>query len=332
MSELIITNGDSAVGLMQAAGFKADILPWRDVLHEGPVPAKTEPHADDLQQLSETRAAFLADAFSQPMEMITKEFDARDQMICAHEDYDEVTLWFEHDLYDQLQLLQILDFFYQAKRSHDLQWVQADDYLGRQTPDGIKHLQEKKAPVSEVQLALATAIFQAFRKPEPSDLAAFLTEDLRALPYMRQALQRLFEELPSTANGLSRTQSQALSLIQRGDQMPQTLFGAVQAMEEAMFMGDVSFFRCLEELAFNKSPLITGFPATFDASASQDERQRYLNTTITLSDVGEAVLSGKADHAAVNLIDRWLGGTHVTGDAIWRWNADTASLIAPTRR
>ena len=29
----------------------------------------------------------------------------------AHADFDRIELWFEHDLYDQLQLLQILAFF-----------------------------------------------------------------------------------------------------------------------------------------------------------------------------------------------------------------------------
>ena len=37
MPELILTNGDSAAELMREAGFQADIEPWRDVLHEGPV-------------------------------------------------------------------------------------------------------------------------------------------------------------------------------------------------------------------------------------------------------------------------------------------------------
>ncbi|MGI9511113.1 MAG: hypothetical protein ACR2QJ_17380 [Geminicoccaceae bacterium] len=37
MSDLVITNGDSAADRLRAAGCKAGILPWRDVLHDGPV-------------------------------------------------------------------------------------------------------------------------------------------------------------------------------------------------------------------------------------------------------------------------------------------------------
>ena len=53
---LHITNGDSAVGLMREGGISGDILPWRDVLHDGPVPGGL-----DLEALSRVRARFLAD-------------------------------------------------------------------------------------------------------------------------------------------------------------------------------------------------------------------------------------------------------------------------------
>ena len=53
---LHITNGDSAVRIMREAGVSGELLPWRDVLHEGPVPM-----TDSLAQLSQIRAQFIAD-------------------------------------------------------------------------------------------------------------------------------------------------------------------------------------------------------------------------------------------------------------------------------
>lgn len=332
MSELIITNGDSAADLMSAAGFEAEILPWRDVLHEGPVPETSVSHADDLEQLSAIRAAFLAEAFNEPLGTTVHGFEERDRLVRQHPCYDDVTLWFEHDLYDQLQLLQILAFFHQEERAAPLQLVQADDYLGRQTPETIKRFETSKTPVSTEQTTLAAALFEAFRKPAPTALFGALDQDLSALPHMRHALLRLFQELPSTTDGLSRTQHQALRLIKQGSPPPKKLFGAVQAMEEAMFMGDVSFFHSLDELAFNRSPLIQGLPAPFSLSRNDAERRCYLDATLNLTEDGRAVLAGKADHAEINDIDRWLGGTHITGDTIWRWDRDAMKLVPPTRR
>jgi hypothetical protein len=326
---LMITNGDSAADLLRAAGHQADILPWRDVLHDGPVPLASEDHADDLESLSAIRATFLADAFGQPEAELRRGFVDRDRTLRGHSAYGEITLWFEHDLYDQLQLLQILSFFHREKRVGRLQLVQADDYLGRQTEESIARFEAKKTDVSAEQLRLAGRLFQAFRQSTPEKLAGFLEQDLAPLPYMKPALRRLFEELPSVESGLSRTQRQALRLIAQNDLPPRRLFGRSQALEEAIFMGDWSFWSCLEELAFNRRPLVHGLPFRFIEAASEDDRLRYLNSRLGLTEIGGHVLSGETDHARINRIDRWLGGTHVTGDSIWRWDHDLGRLVSP---
>ncbi|MDH3660004.1 MAG: DUF1835 domain-containing protein [Alphaproteobacteria bacterium] len=329
MTELIITNGDSVAGTLCAAGFEADIVPWRDVLQEGPVPETPGAEDGELESLSAIRATFLADAFHQPRQEVVDAFELRDRTLRGHGAYDRITLWFEHDLYDQLQLLQILAFFHHEQRSGGLLLIQADDYLGWQSPDQIGRFEVLKAPVSIEQMSLAADLFAAFRKPTPIDLAARLASDLTPLPYMQQALRRLFEELPSATGGLSRTQHQALLLIERGEQPPKQLFGAMHAAEDAVFMGDLSFWRCLEELAFNTCPLISGLTERFHSFMTDQARRRYLDADMALTDAGHAVLSGQSDHAEINNIDRWLGGTHVTKGAIWRWDRDAEALIAP---
>ena len=50
---------------------------------------------------------------------------------------------------------------------------------------------------------------------------------------------------------------------------------------------------------------------------------------IALTDFGRKVLDGSADHAAANRIDLWLGGTHVTNDALWRWDPADRALLPP---
>ncbi len=324
MTELIITNGDSTADLMREAGFEADILPWRDVLHEGPVP-----ETESLEQLSAHRAAFLAGAFDLKKGVVPADMERRDQMLRNIDRYDEITLWFEHDLYDQLQLLQLLDFLRQEVGPQPAYLVQADDYLGLQTPDGINEFRALKTIVSSEQMALAAMIFGAFRKSTPVELAGYLDRDLGALPHMKAALIRLFEDLPDSRNGLSRTQHQLLTAIEREATAPKYLFATVQEMEDAMFMGDWSFWRCLEELTFNICPLIDGLPCRFRTTNSDEERGRYLAASLTLTDTGRAVLRGEADHASINKIDRWLGGTHVSSGTNWRWDRDANALIAP---
>src|SRR5262245_26711672 len=102
---LHITNGDSVIMSFKDGQIPGTYMAWKDVLHDGPVPRR-----DSLEALSDVRAAFLADAFGggEGYEAARAEFAQRDGALASFADHDEVVLWFEHDLYDQLQLLQIL--------------------------------------------------------------------------------------------------------------------------------------------------------------------------------------------------------------------------------
>ena len=93
---------------MREASLPGEYLPWRDVLHDGPVPGGLT-----LQELSDVRARALAGfGFNgSDYDGIRAGFAERDATLENFRKHDEVVLWFEHDLYDQLQLIQLLDWF-----------------------------------------------------------------------------------------------------------------------------------------------------------------------------------------------------------------------------
>src|SRR5262249_4610424 len=105
-SVLHITNGDSVLHSFQAGKIPGEHLSWADVLHDGPVPITPE-----LADLSEIRASAIAGVSGHAYKPIRRRFGHRDRTLRESAAHDEVVLWFEHDLYDQLQLLQLLDFF-----------------------------------------------------------------------------------------------------------------------------------------------------------------------------------------------------------------------------
>lgn len=104
---LNFTNGDVAVEIMKEANIPGVFLPWRDVLYDGPVPKKLS-----LEELSQVRAEFIISRGWGTSEDIKRDFIERDNTLKSSDKYEKVILWFEHDLYDQLQILQILDWFH----------------------------------------------------------------------------------------------------------------------------------------------------------------------------------------------------------------------------
>ncbi|MHA1164212.1 MAG: DUF1835 domain-containing protein [Alphaproteobacteria bacterium] len=322
---LFITNGDSAGELLRNAFSNTEVLPWRDVLHDGPVPV-----TDTFEELSELRADYLAErGWGDPDDLRTN-FRARDRGLAHHQAFEKVTLWFEHDLYDQLQLIQILDWFYGAPdHGAGLQLVQADDFLGAQSAEKIKTFIDKKISVSPEQLALASKAWAAFRQPAPEDWAALLTQDLSPLPYLEQAIRRMLQELPGVTSGLARTQHQILITINEGVSEPRLLFGAVEKMEETAFMGDWSFWVWLDGLATGPGALIESLEGRFSPDMSEDEFKAYVASPLRLNALGLQVLAGGADYADAARIDRWIGGTHLTNDTLWRWDDQKSELVAP---
>src|SRR5947207_1964754 len=102
---LHITNGDSAALPIDQSGIGGEVLTWQDVLHEGP--ALIGLSAADLR---EVRAGFVAACGWSACAQALAGFARRDATLeRALAGNDEVVLWFEHDLYDQLQLIQVLD-------------------------------------------------------------------------------------------------------------------------------------------------------------------------------------------------------------------------------
>ena len=79
-------------------------MSWLDVLHEGPLPGGL-----DAEALRAERARFLAACGWGTAEEIEARLRARNDLAAAVREGEEIVLWFEHDLFDQLQLLQILD-------------------------------------------------------------------------------------------------------------------------------------------------------------------------------------------------------------------------------
>jgi Domain of unknown function (DUF1835) len=322
MAELILTNGDSAAELLRQAGRVATIVPWRDVLHEGPIAAET------LEAISAERVSYLARRFRIDPKEIEEEFAERNALMRMHSDFENIELWFEHDLYDQLQLIQILAFFAEVKRTDGLALVQADNFLGAQRPDTILRFAEQARPITQADIDLAAGVWADLAALTPERVAARVeTLDAR-LPFLKSSLRRFLEELPAPGSGVGRTEQAILVQISEGTTAPVRLFHEVIMQEEAAFMGDWSFFHILDDLASCDVPLIAGLAPS---AAGETDSERFQDAELELTMAGEDVLSGEDDHVAMSALDRWWAGTRLLGREVWRYDRGAGKLVAPDR-
>ncbi|HEX4494413.1 MAG TPA: DUF1835 domain-containing protein [Thermoanaerobaculia bacterium] len=325
---LHVTNGDSAAeGLRQSgvAGERGEVAVTADLLHEGPAPGGLPP-----ERWRKVRARYLAESGYDDYDSCLARLTRWDRTLEEARSFDEVVLWFEHDLFDQLLLIRALDAF--ASRglgATELSLICIGEFpgivpfhgLGQLTPPELATLLPRRQRVDEGQKLLARDAWRAFRSPTPAGIEAILARDASPLPFLAGALRRHLEELPAVADGLARSERQILRALAAGPAGGTTfpeLFGATQAMEERVYMGDLPFHRILRELASSPRPLVRLDPGTQGASRSP----RFLQIALTAS--GREVLDGRDDWVRSRGIDRWLGGIHLQGvEAAWRWDAET---------
>ncbi len=137
-----------------------------------------------LEELSRVRARFIADQGWGTQEEVSAAFARRDQTLARCTDYQVVTLWFEHDLYDQLQLIQLLDWFAQhsiGETQLSLICIDAfpgvDRFLGLGQLDAVQmaSLYATRHEVTATELSLARTAWAAFRSPDPTSIGALLS-------------------------------------------------------------------------------------------------------------------------------------------------------------
>jgi len=320
---LFVTNGD-CVGDRLAAGWpSATVLPWRDLLHEGPIPAGLDPTA-----LAETRAGFLADCGWAEASAARDDLAGRDRVLADHR--GPIVVWFERDLYDQLQLIQILD------RLTDLppdaiDLVDLDDAAigSPATAAGLAALFDTRRPIGPPAIDLARRAFAAVRDDSPIALGELVDVESADLPYLGGALRRLAQEYPEPGTGLSRTERQIHEAVGRGVHHPDPLFDAATAPEEHRFLSDSAFDLIVGRLSDGSSPLLgraDGVPFQPRRSAPDSYNDQAIVTTAA----GRAVLAGRSDWIEAAGIDRWVGGVRLRrpGGRVWRWDDSGSTFRA----
>jgi hypothetical protein len=323
---LHITNGDSAaegIRSSSAVDERGEVAITADVLHEGPAPAGLPP-----ERWRKVRARYLAESGYDDYDSCLARLSRWDRTLEEARSYDEVVLWFEHDLFDQLLLIRALDILTdRGLGGTGLSLICIGEFpgvvpfhgLGQLTPQQMATLLPRRARVDEGQKLLARDAWKAFRAPTPAAIEAILARDTSPLPFLAGALRRHLEELPAVAGGLARSERQILRALASGPKAFPELFRATQAMEERVYMGDLPFHRILRELALPPRPLVR-----LDPGAQATLRSLRISITAT----GREVLDGRDDWVRIRGIDRWLGGVHLQGvEAAWRWDAETGRAV-----
>jgi hypothetical protein len=333
---LHVANGTCTTALIDKAGIPGVRSIWSDPLYEGPVPGRiSDAELVDVRRRYLSGAIEDLDRVDQVLDEVDPVNDLRRwrETIAAHQAYDELVLWFEHDLFDQLNLVQLLSWIREqipADKTVSLICIgsfpgrPAFKGLGELSPGELASLFETRQPVDAAQYNLAVRAWRAFREPSPAALEELIQTDPSALPYLAPALGRFLQEYPWTIDGLSRTERRLLRLAESGPIGVRTIFPRMHDDEDAYYVTDHSLGALVTTLSSISAPLLTIVDGTTPDRWSLDR-------TVRLTEAGRDVLAGRRDRVACGM-DRWLGGVHLrSGAVMWRWDDQSKRMVQSAR-
>lgn len=311
--QLHIVNGDIVGHKLKESGVDGDVLVWREMLYDGPLTVL--PFPDLLEQ----RALY----FEQELGVSSALFQAgcrkQEQQLQRLGDYREVTLWFEHDLFDQTIFL----YLFHRLNSHaignqtQLSYLTIDSHpgytpfhgLGQLQPDELASLWRQREDLHASIIAEGAAWWQAYADSSPDKLVELLDEKQSKLPISRNAMKFHLERYPSMGNGLSPLENKILRAVDSGVQEPKQLFAHLFAKDTRYGLGDLSFWAYLNRMRGEKHPLLAWNRNLSLPTYNKPELPTDLK--IELTEWGRKVIEGQLNRIELNGVDRWLGGTHL---------------------
>jgi RNA polymerase sigma factor (sigma-70 family) len=332
---LHIVNGDVVGEMLKQGIVEGDVLVWREIYSAGPI--FTDPAGDKERRL---RAEVLQRTLGIPAAEYTAGCEEQERILRGFSRYDEVVLWFEHDLFDQSMLAYLLHWFMGQKLGStrlsllcigEFPGIERFHGLGQLTPAQLKTLSGTWQNIGQEEMKLGSLLWQAYASPDPRQLEELLEErkdELAgcALTFAYDAFKTHLSRLPSASNGLGIVEQTTLQALAEGTDTPLELFRQVTDSLHMLGMGDLEYWKYLRALSAGGQPLIIieGAAEWADFRAIPE----FLNRKVMLTALGEKVLKGAADRITVQGIDEWYGGVHLHGNEVpWRWDSSAGRLI-----
>ncbi len=334
---LHIHNGDSSADTARQSSLAGEHFAWQESLITGPTPAGLS--AGEWQHV---RARHLSESYLVNEQECEQSLATQKEKLASFSKQDEVVLWFEHDLFCQLHLVYLLDWFSRHELGKTkLSLICIGEFSGKENFRGLGELTAAelaslfpaRQQITSEQIKLAGSAWQAYRSPNPTDMERVLQGDTAALPFLRAALKAHLARFPSTTNGLGRIENLALELIAGGPNTFADLFHRFGDLEAVYGLGDAQFWLALQRMSAAKQPLLAIASGKNGADGENSDQSQLAKIVvpsrarIEMTKLGESTLRGETDFVALNGIDLWLGGVHLQDQSnMWRWNEQATRL------
>ncbi len=228
-----VLNGDA---LAENFTLEGKVIICRECLIEGPLDATS------TQEFFLQRSAYLSETFALDVDYKTSVESEFNKLLSVGPD-DEINLWFEHDLFCQVNLWFILDWIVSHKlpnqifrinplTSSDDQWSGFSTITDHSVGDAFS----QRIEFTPHDLQVAKSLWEFYRSGDKENLRKIGKTKSDAFPYLTEVCEAHLQRFPQV--GLGRPQLKLIQLQRSGLTNFKTLFQEFQKTESIYGFGD----------------------------------------------------------------------------------------------
>ena len=211
--QLHITNGSHLTNVLNELNIQGVKLTWQELLCEGPT---TEKVGSEL--FLETRKSFFTQFYNIDLdiEFIKSELDKFNHS----ENYSEIVLWFEYDLFCHINMIAIISLIQQKKMNLPLHLVCSGRIEGSKNLMGLSELSpeqllnhyKNKVLLNKDDIDIATTVWGIYCGVDHTLLKPFIVKP-SSFKYLSNCLKAHLERFPNSVDGLSILERNILQII-----------------------------------------------------------------------------------------------------------------------
>ena len=290
-TQLHITNGDFLTKRLKSLDLKGDIITWREMLCEG----KTLTSVGS-ESFWKTRFEFLNKTYkiskSRFIEQTLKEY----RSLCSHKQQDQIILWFDYDLFCQINMLAVISWLKTHRRHAEISLVSTVSVKAGETPKSLSEMEDHellsiyglRKSLTQDDIEYADYIWQLYCSNNPIRLENVGDYQNYQFDNLANAIAAHLKRFPSIRNGLNEVENLVLKVaLEQHPDSKNELLSLILKNQGIYGFGDTQYERVITKV----KPLFSSF------------------SPVMLSPDGLGIYKGKTSYySAIKENDEYLGG------------------------
>ena len=250
---LHITNGDTTTNYLKKLKFSGEFITWREMLCEGKTTADV-----GSETFWKTRFDFFKSSYKVNKQKFIDYTVKEYRSLCNKKDAKEIVLWFEHDLFCQINMLAVISWLKRYRQGYHISLVCSGKIKGSKKMFSLPELNatqikqhfKDRVELNQDDIEYADYIWQLYCSDSPLRLETiYKFNPLSPFQYLATAIEAHLLRFPSIENGLNKIENNILNSAQNQNfsSKEQLILSLIKSGENYGF-GDIQYDNSINSL------------------------------------------------------------------------------------